>query len=232
MDWSRDASWVALASADLLWLLRYRLPSAAFACAAVTSVSLVFAGSAGAGLRPDPPKLPQPPPPPPKASLAPPPPEVAPPPPAPLPSLPPPPARTVLATPNPAPAGAARRTSEARVAARARAARARARQRRVRSMQAMSTDGAKPGAVRTQHRRPSPLAHTFSNSRSDTTAFVGFASTVLLGVLLLGAVLIPADVLPWPEPARVFSERRDELTFAGLAMFAASAVGFLLLFMA
>jgi hypothetical protein len=62
---------------------------------------------------------------------------------------------------------------------------------------------------------------------------VGFALPVLaLGLLLLAAVLIPPNVLPWPEPARVLSERRDELTFAGLAILAASAVCFLLLWMA
>jgi hypothetical protein len=62
---------------------------------------------------------------------------------------------------------------------------------------------------------------------------VAFALPVLAVVLLLlGAVLIPPNVLPWPEPAGVLSERRDELTFAGLAILAMSAVWFLLLFMA
>jgi hypothetical protein len=52
-----------------------------------------------------------------------------------------------------------------------------------------------------------------------------------VGLLLVGAVLIRAGAVPWPEPARVLDERRDELVFAGLGVLAATAVWFLLLVM-
>jgi len=52
-----------------------------------------------------------------------------------------------------------------------------------------------------------------------------------VGLLLLGAILVPAEVLPWPEPARVLDDRRDEITFAGLGILAVCvAVSLVLLF--
>jgi hypothetical protein len=53
----------------------------------------------------------------------------------------------------------------------------------------------------------------------------------VMGLLLLMAVLVPARSVPWPEPARVLNERREDLAFAGVAILAATAVCFLLLVM-
>ena len=56
-------------------------------------------------------------------------------------------------------------------------------------------------------------------------------SLLAVGLLLLGANLIPAEVLPLREPARVLVELRGEITFAGLGILAAcAAVSLLLLF--
>ena len=54
---------------------------------------------------------------------------------------------------------------------------------------------------------------------------------LVVAVLLLGATLVPAEVLPLPERARVLVELRGEITFAGLGILAAcAAVSLLLLF--
>jgi hypothetical protein len=103
----------------------------------------------------------------------------------------------------------------------------------MRSTEARATHGAKTVAGQPRYRRTSSPAYTVSSARSHTTSFIGLALfAVAVGLLLVGAVLIPADLVPWPEPARLLSEWREGLTLAGLAVLAASAVWFLLLFMA
>jgi hypothetical protein len=216
---------VALATADSLRVLRHLLLLAVVVCAGMGSVVFVIAGPATAGLKPDPPKPPQRAPRPPASST--PLPDRAPPPPAPQ------PVPIAPATPKTAPPAPARRTTKAPAATPARAAKAQAPRRRVRTKHASSTHVSKTVATRPRTRRPSSVAYTFSNDGSKTAAFVAFALPVLaLGLLLLGAALIPADALPWQELARVLNERRDDLAFTGLAILGASAVWFLLIVMA
>jgi hypothetical protein len=71
-----------------------------------------------------------------------------------------------------------------------------------------------------------------SSSKRRTAVVRGIVLPLLLvGVLLLGATLVPAEVLPWRERARVLVELRGEITFAGLGILAAcAAVSLLLLF--
>jgi hypothetical protein len=57
-------------------------------------------------------------------------------------------------------------------------------------------------------------------------------SLFALGLLLLGAVVVPADVLPWPEPARLLVELRGEITLAGLGILSACGVVSLILLFA
>ena len=72
--------------------------------------------------------------------------------------------------------------------------------------------------------------YAVSSSKSRTGVFLGIALTLLaVGLLLLGAILSPADVMP--ERARVLVELRGEITFAGLGILAAcAAVSLLVLF--
>jgi hypothetical protein len=69
-------------------------------------------------------------------------------------------------------------------------------------------------------------AYAISSSKSRTGVFLGLALTPLaVGLLLLGAILVPAGVLPLPERARALVELRGEITFAGLGILAACAAG-------
>jgi hypothetical protein len=220
---------VAVGSAASLRRLRSFVPSGVVLCAVLGAVSLVSAGPAAADLRPDPPKLPQrpPPPPPPPASLAPERPQLAPPPPAPLPAPPPPPVRPS----NPTPASGARPSPTSRKES-PRAQRAARAHRTPVPRQARSIRVPAAAAVLTRPKQPLPVVSPFSSPRSNPTVIVALTlPMVIVGLLLVVAVLVPARSVPWPEPARVLSERREDLAFAGVAILAATAVCFLLLLM-
>jgi hypothetical protein len=81
--------------------------------------------------------------------------------------------------------------------------------------------------------RRAPAAEFGVPSSKPRTAVVrGVVLPLLLvGALLLGATLVPAEILPWPERARMLVELRGEITFAGLGILAAcAAVSLFLLF--
>jgi hypothetical protein len=228
---------MAVGSAASLRRLRSLTPFGVMFCAVLGAVSLVSAGPAAADLRPDPPKLPQrPPPPPPQSLLTPQRPQVAPPPPAPLPA-PPPPAQSSYLPPR----SAARPTSTSRKKARpATTSRKKSPRVSLRTARAHRTVGWRPArsirvpaavAVPTRPEPASPVS-SFSSSRSNPTVIVALtAPMAAMGLLLVVAVMVPARSVPWPEPARVLSERREDLAFAGIAILAATAVCFLLLLM-
>ena len=75
-------------------------------------------------------------------------------------------------------------------------------------------------------------AAAYGISKSQTAVVLGVVLPLLAAALfLLGAILIPAEALPWPRPARMLIELRDEIMFAGLGILAACAtVSLLLLF--
>jgi hypothetical protein len=205
-------------------------------CTVLSAGSLVLPHGAAAGLRPDPPKLPQrpppPAPPPPPASTTP-----APAPaPVPPPAIRPPPAAVVQAAPKQAPAArtsATRQSKQARATSAVRAAAARARKRHLGLSQVHRSRAAKTVRNVPVIRRAAPAAEFgISSSKPGTAVLRGVVLPLLLvGVLLLGATLVPAEVLPWPERARMLVELRGEITFAGLGILAAcAAVSLLLLF--
>lgn len=213
---------------DLLRRLRSLLPYGVLFCTILGAVSLAAAGPVAAGLRPDPPKIPPPPPPPsmavPQEPAPLPPAPVAPPSPAPVAPTPSAPVASATSrTPSP---GAIRPSAETAAARRVRvAARARLRDAGLRAH-------AWTAAAPTVSRRQPPFPAAESDSRWNATAAVAIAVPVAcVGLLLVGAVLVRAGAVPWPEPARVLDERRDELVFAGLGILAATAVSFLLLLM-
>jgi hypothetical protein len=205
-------------------------------CTVLSAGSLVLAHGAAADLRPDPPKLPQRPPPaappPPAASTTPAPdPAPAPPPAATPPPAPPPPAQVVPAAPKPAPAPptASQQMKHASTTSAVRAASARARMRHV----GMTRGSRAEKAVRSVAAvRPLPAAaYGVSSSNPRTGSLLVVLPLLAVGLLLLGAILVPAEVLPSPQPARVLVELHDEITFAGLGILAAcAAVSILLLF--
>jgi hypothetical protein len=80
--------------------------------------------------------------------------------------------------------------------------------------------------------RPLPAAaYGISSSKRSRVLLVVLLPLLAVGLLLLGAILVPAEVLPWPEPARILVERRGEISFAGLGILAACAsVALLFLF--
>jgi hypothetical protein len=97
--------------------------------------------------------------------------------------------------------------------------------------QARSSRGAAVRTVTAVRRQPA-AAYAISSSTSRTGVFLGLALTLLaVGLLLLGAILSPAAVMPMPERTRALVELRGEITFAGLGILAAcAAVSLLLLF--
>jgi hypothetical protein len=96
--------------------------------------------------------------------------------------------------------------------------------------QARRSRGARAVRTATAVRRMPAAAYAISSSKSRTGVFLGLALTLLaVGLLLLGAILVPADVLPLPERARALVELRGEITFAGLGILAACAAVSLLL---
>jgi hypothetical protein len=225
---------VAVGPAEVLRRLRSLVLLGLCVCTVLSAGPLVLAPGATAGLRPDPPKLPQRPPPPaqpPPAASTTPAPDPAP---APPPATPPPPAKVVPAAPKQAPAQprASHQTRQARATSAVRAAAARARKRHVEMTQARSSRRAKAVRTVTTVRRLPAAAYAISSSTSRTGVFLSLALTLLaVGLLLLGAILVPADVLPLPERVRALVELRGEITFAGLGILAAcAAVSLLVLF--
>jgi hypothetical protein len=97
--------------------------------------------------------------------------------------------------------------------------------------QARSSRRAKAVPTVTAVRRLPAAAYAISSSKSPTGVFLGLTLTLLaVGLLLLGAILSPAGVMPVPERARALVELRGEITFAGLGILAACAAVSLLLF--
>jgi hypothetical protein len=80
-------------------------------------------------------------------------------------------------------------------------------------------------------RRLPAATYGISSSKRSTVLLVVLLPLLAVGLLLLGAILVPAEVLPWPEPARILAELRGEISFAGLGILAAcAAVALLFLF--
>jgi len=196
-------------------------------CLLAAVLGLAGAGSAAAGLRPDPPPKPRPP----QAPASPQPPAAS------LPAQPQPPASPLPAQPQPAPppaAGApsADKTAASRLAAaaRARAASARAAEARARAarLRDQRVKAAREAARNKQiaARRglpgvPPGLSKPETPASATAVAFLFVSSG--LAVLLLGLALIPARAVPWYWAARTLVDRRGELTFFGaLGLFAAA----------
>jgi hypothetical protein len=226
---------VAVGPADVLRRLGSLVLLGACVCTVLSAGSLVLAQRATAGLRPDPPKvprrLPPPAPPPPAVSTTP-----APTPdPAPPPATPPPPADVAPASAKQVPGqsrGASRTRTQARVAGAVRAATARARMRHLGIAPTRNSRVAKPVGHVTAVRPLPGVTYGTSSTRSHGGVIGVVLPLFALGLLLLGAVLVPADVLPWPEPARLLVELRGEITFAGLGILSACAVVSLILLFA
>jgi len=98
--------------------------------------------------------------------------------------------------------------------------------------QMSSSRAAKTVRNGTVARRLPAAAYGISSSKPRTGVLLLVLLPLLaVGLLLLGAILVPAAVLPWPEPARVLAELRGEITFVGLGILAACvAVSLVLLF--
>jgi hypothetical protein len=196
------------------------------------------AGSAAAGLRPDPPPKPAPPPPPVQVPAPPPPPvQVPAPPPVQVPA-PPPPAQP----PPPVSQGtsvdanaAARLRSKRAKAAKARADRARAARRvaaRARARRRAESAGAVPAAVPAAapaalEGTRSPLAAEFQ-PESRLARVMPFALALTgLAFVLFSLAAIPARAVPWSWAMRALDNRRENLAFMGIAALLAIAALFL-----
>ena len=80
-------------------------------------------------------------------------------------------------------------------------------------------------------RRLPAAPYGISSSKRSMVLLVVLRPLLAVGLLLLCAILVPAEVLPWPEPARILVELRGEISFAGLGILAACAtVALLFLF--
>ena len=179
----------------------------------VPAIFALAAGSAAAGLRPDPP--PKPPPPPPRQAPAPPPPA------EPQPAPPP----VALAPPPAAPATRVDDGTAARLAAAAqvRAARERAAahaqevaRARASAQRAAAARKAARTALERRSRPPTPLTQLETESR--VAGVLPFA-LVLVGaaLLLFGLAAIPAQAVPWSWAVHAIETRRQELAFLGIA---------------
>jgi len=207
-------SWRSMASEDSP---RPVIPiSKVLICLLAAVLGLAGAGSAAAGLRPDPRPIPKPPPP--QA-----------------------PASSLPAQPQPAPPPAARapsadETAASRLAAaaRARAARARAAEARARAarLRAQRVKAAREAARNKQiaARRGLPgVPQGLSKPETASAAAVAFLFVSLgAAVLLLGLALIPARAVPWYWAARALVDRRGELAFFGAYIPLLAAAFFLL----
>ena len=179
----------------LIWLL----PAA---------LSLATAGSAAAGLRPDPPPITKPPP---RQAPAPPPVQPQPPP-----AQPPPTSGDQNAARRNAAAAranAARLQAQRASVARARAA-ARGRIARERAQRAAGEAAASKTAA--SRRAATPAALSEPNSKA-TWALPLVLVMLGAGLLLFGLVLVPPAAVPWPWAARVLGDRREELAFVSAA---------------
>jgi hypothetical protein len=185
------------------------------------------AGPAAAGLQPDPPPKPPPPPPPQQA-----------------PAPPPPPAQS-----QPAPQPVARGTSVDKgaaardaAAAQARAADLRAQRAKAAQARARAASRARAARLRAQRAgaaretastaldRPSrPLAAQTLNEPDSRLAGVLPFAIVLMGaaLLLFSLAAIPARAVPWPWALHALDDRREILTFSGIAALLAIAALFL-----
>ena len=210
-----------------------RLPMRVFRKVLLCLVPVLFAlgaGSAVAGLKPDPPPKP-PPPPPPRQAPAPPPPVE--PPPVQSQSTPPPPPVVESTTVDESTAAQLAAEARARAASlraqRARAAQAQARARRraarLRAQRAAAREVAASALV--GRRRPL-AAQTLFEPKSRAARVLPLALLLMgVAVLLFGLAAVPARTLPWPWAVRIINTRREELAFLGVAALLAIAALFL-----